>query len=44
MLLITRGLERTAEEYHALLAGAGFALRDIVPTRSPASVIEAVPA
>jgi hypothetical protein len=44
MLLVAGGRERTAEEYHALLAEAGFAVRRIVPTRSPASVIEAVPA
>ena len=43
MLLIAGGRERTAEEYQALLTGAGFTLTKIVPTRSPASVIEAVP-
>ncbi len=44
MLLVAGGRERTAEEYHALLAGAGFTVTRIVPTRSPASIIEAVPA
>ena len=44
MLLVAGGRERTADEYRALLAGAGFAVRRIVPTRSPASVIEAIPA
>jgi hypothetical protein len=43
MLLITGGMERTGEEYRALLEKAGFALTRIVATRSPASVIEAVP-
>jgi len=44
MLLVTRGRERTAKEYRALLADAGFTVTRIVPTRSPASVIEAIPA
>jgi hypothetical protein len=44
MLLVTRGRERTAKEYQALLADAGFTVTRIVPTRSPASVIEAIPA
>ncbi len=44
MLLIAGGRERTAAEYQALLAQAEFRLTRIVPTRSPASVIEAVPA
>jgi hypothetical protein len=43
MLLITGGRERTAAEYQALLEQAGFTLTNIVPTASPASVIEAVP-
>jgi hypothetical protein len=43
MLLVAGGRERTAEEYRALLADAGFAVTRIVPTRTPASVIEAVP-
>ena len=43
MLLVTGGRERTAKEYGTLLNEAGFALTRIVPTSSPASVIEAVP-
>jgi SAM-dependent methyltransferase len=35
--------ERTAEEFRALFAAAGFALTGIVPTASPLSVIEGVP-
>ena len=42
MLLFPGGRERTEEEFRALFAGAGFALTKIVPTKSPASVIEAV--
>jgi hypothetical protein len=43
MLLVAGGRERTAEEYHALLADAGFTVTRIIPTRSPASIVEAVP-
>lgn len=43
MLLVAGGRERTATEYRTLLAQAGFTLTRIVPTRSPASVIEAMP-
>jgi hypothetical protein len=42
MLVMTGGCERTAAEYGALLAQAGFKLTRIVPTEGPASVIEAV--
>jgi len=42
MLLVTGGRERTSKEYETLLARAGLALTRIVPTASPASVIEAV--
>ncbi len=41
MLALPRGRERTAEEFAALFARAGFRLTRIVPTRSPISVIEA---
>jgi len=45
MLAMTPGgLERTAEEYAALLAKARFRLTRVVPTHSPVSVVEAVPA
>ncbi|MBF2084776.1 MAG: methyltransferase [Thermoleptolyngbya sp. C42_A2020_037] len=37
------GCERTAEEFRQLLAQAGFALRRVIPTASPVSIIEAVP-
>src|SRR5262249_53726615 len=43
MLLVPNGRERTANEYQTLLAKAGFAQSRIVPTRAPASIIEAVP-
>ena len=39
-----RGQERTLEEYRELLARADFRLARVVPTASPVSVIEAVPA
>lgn len=42
MLLVAGGRERTANEYETLLTGAGLALTRIVPTSSPASVIEGV--
>jgi O-methyltransferase domain/Dimerisation domain len=38
------GQERTVEEYRALLARADLRLQRVVPTASPVSVIEAVPA
>ncbi|HZN55005.1 MAG TPA: methyltransferase [Candidatus Polarisedimenticolaceae bacterium] len=44
MLSIPGGVERTAEEYGALLAKAGFKLTRIVPTESVVGVIEGVPA
>ena len=44
MLVVTGGCERTEGEYRDLLAAAGFRLTRIVPTQSPVSVIEAVPA
>jgi hypothetical protein len=40
MLVIASGKERTEAEYAALLAGAGWRLTRVVPTKSPASVIE----
>jgi hypothetical protein len=40
MLVIASGKERTEAEYAELLAGAGWKLTRIVPTKSPASVIE----
>lgn len=44
MLTVTGGVERSGEEYAALLAKAGFRLARIVPTASAVSVVEAVPA
>jgi hypothetical protein len=41
MLLIPGGRERTADEFAALFARAGFELARIVPTQSPLSVVEA---
>ncbi|MDT5269679.1 MAG: hypothetical protein QOH49_1865 [Acidobacteriota bacterium] len=42
MLTSPGGIERTADEYAALLAGSGLKLSRIVPTRSPFSIVEAV--
>lgn len=43
-LIMTPGaIERTAEEYSQLLANSGFKVTQIVPTKSPMSIIEAVP-
>jgi hypothetical protein len=44
MLALPGGEERTAEQYEALLAKAGFKLTRVVPTQSTVSVIEAVKA
>ena len=38
------GLERTADEFATLLAAAGLRLERIIPTRMPASLVEASPA
>ena len=38
MLMLLGARERTADEYRRLLAGAGFALRRVVPTESPADL------
>jgi hypothetical protein len=38
------GRERTADEYAALFAKVGFKLTRVVPTQSPVSIAEAVPA
>ena len=43
MLVFLPGRERTAAEYHALLAAAHFAVTQITPTRALMSVIEARP-
>jgi hypothetical protein len=44
ILVNNGGEERTAEEYGALLDKAGFRMLRIVPTASPASLVEAIPA
>ncbi len=42
MMVMTGGLERTGDEYRALLKSAGLRLTRIIPTSSELSVIEAV--
>lgn len=42
MLTSPGGVERTSEEYAALLGAAGLKLSRIIPTRSPFSIVEAV--
>ena len=41
MMLMPGGRERTADEFRALFARAGFAVTRIVPTKSPLSIVEA---
>ena len=41
MMALPGGRERTAEEFRALFAGAGFRMTSITPTKSPFCVIEA---
>lgn len=41
MLVVASGQERTESEYAQLLAQHGFQLQQIVPTRTPASIVEA---
>ena len=43
MIAFVGGKERTVEEFRQLLSAAGFALQRIVSTRSPLSLLEAVP-
>jgi O-methyltransferase len=43
MLVLSGGMERTAEKYGELLHRGGFRLTRIVPTQSAVSVIEALP-
>ena len=44
MMVMTGGAERTEAEYRDLLAKSGFRIERVVATRSPFSVIEALPA
>jgi hypothetical protein len=43
MLLVPGGHERTEDEYRLLLKRVGFRLTRVVPTRTSASIIEAIP-
>jgi hypothetical protein len=43
MFVLGLGAERTEDQYRALLARAGFAVTQIVPTRALMSIIEATP-
>lgn len=43
MMVLCDGKERTAEEYGALLAAAGFRISQIIPTEAPHSLIVAEP-
>ncbi len=42
MLLLPGGRERTADEFRSLFERAGFTMTEVVPMKSPLSVIEAV--
>jgi hypothetical protein len=42
MLVVTGGAERTQEQYECLLSRAGLNLVDVIATRSPLSILEAV--
>jgi O-methyltransferase len=44
MLVNTGGLERTEDEFAALLASGGFELRRVISTAGPQKVLESVPA
>ena len=43
MMVMTGGAERTEVEYRDLFAKSGFRMERVAGTRSPFSVIEAVP-
>jgi hypothetical protein len=43
MMVLTGGRERTIEQYRALLEGAGFHLKEVIPTAAELNVIEATP-
>jgi hypothetical protein len=43
MLVVTGGLQRTVEEYEALLAASGFRLERVIDTAGGISIVEAVP-
>ena len=44
MLVLPGGVERTREEFHTLLTGAGLRLDRIIPTQTSLNIIEAVKA
>ncbi len=44
MMVLTKGRERTEEQYRALFEAAGFTLLRVVSTRSELSIIEGRPA
>jgi hypothetical protein len=44
MLVVASGLERTEGEFRQLLAGAGWRLTRVLPTKSPTQIVEADPA
>jgi len=44
MLLVAGSFERSEKQWRAVLERGGFRLTRIVPTASPLSVVEAVPA
>jgi hypothetical protein len=44
MLALLGGRERTRDEYEALLAKAGLRLGQVIGTRSPLQILEALPA
>jgi hypothetical protein len=43
MLTVTGGMERTAKEFSALLAQAGFAINNFIAVSNQQHIIEAVP-
>jgi hypothetical protein len=43
-MLFSGGKERTEEEFRTLFAGSGWRLNRIIPTDSPLSIVEGVPA
>jgi O-methyltransferase domain len=43
MLVVASGKERTEVEYRQLLAGAGWRLTRVLPTKSPTQILEAEP-
>jgi hypothetical protein len=43
MLVVPGGEERSEDEYRILLEKSGFRLTRVIPTRTSASIIEAIP-